>query len=157
MMPHQNPRNAGRSQPSALRFSGANSFLTNRSTPPTLPGPASPDPKNDAFRADVRPDFMHHGDQARQAPIEPARADTPRTISEQYNQARQQLTAFEPLKGYATEKQRRDFAWEVRSNPMGARDAAQDFQRTYNRGPAAAQTPPSRPTNFNGPRPRFSA
>jgi hypothetical protein len=78
-------------------------------------------------------------------------------VSEQYNLARQQLTNFAPQQGFATEKQRRDFAWEVRSDPLAARDKAQEFQRIYQRNPAPQTTPPARRTNFNGPRPRFGA
>ena len=157
MIPHQNPRNIGRTQPSALRLSGNSSFLTSRNNPPTLPTPGAANPNNAAFRANVRPEFVQQSTRTSQTPLEPKKTETPRTISEQYEQARQQLTSFEPLKGYATEKQRRDFAWEVRSNPMGARDAAQDFQRIYQRGAAPSQSQTQRRPNFNGPRPRFSA
>ena len=156
MIPHQNPRNTGRTQPSPLQLTSSDSFLTNRSTPPTLPSPSAADPKNAAFRANIRPEFSQGSTSPQQAPREAVRTDAPRSISEQYNQARQQISTFEPLKGYATEKQRRDFAWEVRNNPLGARDAAQNFQRTYQRSPAP-QAPPTRRPNFNGPGPRFGA
>jgi len=155
MIPHQNPRNIGRVQPSPLHSSQNNSFLTNRSTPPSLPTPAAADPNNAAFRANVQPDFVQHGSPSRQAPAQPVQSTAPRSISEQYDQARQQLTTFEPLSGYATEKQRRDFAWEARNNPLGVRDAAEQFQRMYQRNPTP-QTTPTRRANFNGPRPRFS-
>lgn len=156
MIPHQNPRNTGRTQPSAMQFAQSNSFLTSRSVPPSAPSPAAPDPRNAAFRADIRPDFIQSAS-PRSGPAPTPQPTAPRSISEQYALARQQLTNPAPVQGFATEKQRRDYAWEVRNNPLGARDAAQDFQRIYQRQPSPQATPPNRPTNFNGPRPRFSA
>lgn len=158
MIPHQNPGNTSRAQPSALHFSQASGFLTQRSTPPTTPALAAPSPQNDAFRADYKPSFAPQQAPTARQPVEPVstRSTAPQTVSEQYNLARQQLTNFAPQEGFATEKQRRDFAWEVRSDPMGARDKAQEFQRIYQRNPAPQATP-TRRANFNGPRPRFSA
>jgi len=160
MIPHPNPRNTGRTQPSANQFSQGGSFLTQRSTPPTAPTPAAPSPQNDAFRADYKPQFTPQSpvSPTTRQPVQPTptRSVAPQTVSEQYNLARQQLTSFAPQAGFATEKQRRDFAWEVRSDPLAARDKAQEFQRIYQRNPAPQATPTRRP-NFNGPRPRFSA
>jgi len=158
MIPHQNPRNTSRTQPSALHFSQGSDFLTQRSAPPTTPAPAAPSPQNDAFRADYKPSFSPQTASApRQQSVQPAptRSAAPQTVSEQYNLARQQLTNFAPQEGFATEKQRRDFAWEVRSDPLGARDKAQEFQRMYQRQPSPQSTP-TRRANFNGPRPRFT-
>lgn len=152
------PRNTtGHSQSPTLATIQQSSFLTHRSTPPTTPSPVGPNPRNNAFRANVQPDFIRRQTGRQTAPLAQPRNSAPASISDQYNLARQQLTNFAPQQGFATEKQRRDFAWEVRNNPLGARDAAQDFQRMYQRSPSPSSTSPTRPTNFSGPRPRFTA
>lgn len=156
MIPHQNPRNFGRTQPSAMQFSQAGSFLSNRKSPASRPDPAAANPANSAFRANVRPDFAQQSTSAAQtAPTGP---EKPHTISDQYNLAREQLKSPVPLAGNATEKQRRDYAWEVRSDPMKAAETIRQYERMY--GPSVAQSQPQRATpvrhtNFNGPRRTF--
>ncbi len=151
-------RNTGRPKPTATQFPGAGSFISRHSGSLAAPNPAVPEPRNDAYRADYKPDFLPttSSEQRGVTPQAKANPGRPRSISEQYDLARQQLTNPAPVEGFATEKQRRDYAWEVRDNPLGARDKAQDFQRIYQRGPSPQSAPPVRPTNFNGPRQRFS-
>lgn len=148
-------RNISRSQPSAAQLSGAGSFLSSRSSSPHIPTPADPAPQNDAYRANYKPDFLQKpsSPSLTSQPTEPTK---PVSITAQYDLARQQLTSAAPIQGNATEKQRRDYAWQLRNDPLKAREIAEDYQRIYQRGPAPSSTPPTRPTNFNGPRGRFS-
>lgn len=148
-------RNTNRPQPSAAQFSSPGSFLSQRSSPPSAPAPAAPNPQNDTYRADYKPDFLQPPTQ--QPTVTPsAGANRPQSITEQYDLARQQLTTPAPVEGFATEKQRRDYAWQVRNDPLAARDTALEYQRTYQRSPTPSASPPAHPTNFSGPRQRFS-
>ncbi len=132
------------------------SFLSNRKAPASRPDLAAANPANSAFRANVRPDFAQHS----AATTQPASAgpEKPHTISDQYNLAREQLKSPVPLAGNATEKQRRDYAWEVRTDPMKAAETIRQYERMY--GPSVTQPQQQRPTpvrrtNFNGPRRTF--
>ena len=148
-------RNIGRPQPSAAQFSSPGSFLSQRSSAPSVPGPAAPNPQNDTYRADYKPDFLQPATQQSVA-TSPSASSRPQSITEQYDLARQQLTSPAPVEGFTTEKQRRDYAWQVRDDPLSARDTALEYQRIYQRGPTPPASPPTRPANFSGPRQRFS-
>lgn len=138
-----------------MQFSQTGSFLSSRKSPAARPEPAAANPANSAFRADVRPEFAQQQNHSSQ-PEQPA-LQKQRSISDQYNLAREQLKSPVPLAGNATEKQRRDYAWEVRSDPMKAAETIKQYERMY--GPPAGQQPPRstpvRRTNFNGPRRTF--
>lgn len=148
-------RNIGRPQPSAAQLSSPGSFLSQHRSAPSAPAMAAPSPQNDTYRADYKPDFLQPATK-QSVTTSPADASRPQSITEQYNLAKQQLTNPAPIEGFATEKQRRDYAWQVRNDPLTARNTALEYQRVYQRGPALPVSPPTRPTNFSGPRQRFS-
>ena len=147
----------GRPRPNASTFG---SFQSRPTT--TTPQPASMNPMNSTYQAQYKPD-LNPSDQtglprsARQTPPEPA-AQTRGTITSNYERARAELANPELFGGPMTEKQSRDLNWQKREDPIGYRDQALLNQKMYGTPLRQAPTPqtPSRPTNFNGPRPRFT-
>lgn len=114
--------------------------------------------------ASLTPDFMKQNPSAKKYADELAKIDQQRaekaasgSITRLYDNARKQLTAPTPVSSYATEKQRREHAWDRRIDPLGVRDAQRNFNATFNRAPTPRTSSTSRPTNFQGPRSSFGA
>lgn len=143
---------SGRQRPNASNFS---SFQQRPTTPLQ---PAAP-PTNSSLQAQYKPDFL-----ATQRPSTPQPSTSTPTMSgrngtmSSYQQARAALANPALYGGPMTEKQTRDMNWEKRADPIGFRDKMLQDQRIYGAPPSQQQapaSPPSRPTNFNGPSRRF--
>lgn len=117
---------------------------------------APPSVANSSLQAQYKPDFP--GSNSASSTPQSAPVQDRRSITSSYQQARAELANPALYGGPMTEKQTRELNWQKRQDPIGYRDQMLQNQRIY--GTPSPQTPrstPTRPTNFNNPRPRFGA
>lgn len=146
---------SGRQRPNA------SSFGSFQSRPAVPLQPATPSAENSSLQAQYRPDFLSKAQPANPQPSTPAPTISGRNgAMSSYQQARAALANPALYGGQMTEKQTREMNWEKRADPIGFRDKMLQDQRIYGAPPSQQQapaSPPSRPTNFNGPSRRFGA